>query len=127
LRPFPRKRAPKEVKRRFVAQSTDSSRKIYLPAASWRYWNDLFSGSLDNHKRAKAFFQWVAWLEDDLPALLATTEQKKKRNLIEAHFGPRIAAAIIPLSSVNKDANLIVTSHTQGPLIISQPSKPWRG
>jgi len=46
----------------------------------------------DNHVKAKAFFQWVSWLEDDLDSLLNSNDVAGMKGTLTEAFGDTIAS-----------------------------------
>lgn len=81
---------------------------------------------LDGHKRAKAFFQWLDWLELDMAALVEQNEQTRQRTLLEEKFGPRVAAAVVPLTTSAGASGLLICNAHAGDIVVDSPSQPWR-
>lgn len=80
---------------------------------------------LDDHKRAKAFFQWLDWLEQDMTALVEQNELACQRRLLEEKFGSRVAAAVIPMRNTGF-SNLQISNAHAGNIIIDSPAQPWQ-
>lgn len=68
---------------------------------------------LDGHKRAKAFFQWLDWLEQDMAALVEQMEQAHQKTLLEEKFGSRVAAAVVPLTASTGASSLLIRVRTR--------------
>lgn len=80
---------------------------------------------LDDHKRAKAFFQWLEWLEQDMTLLVEQNKQSNQRALLEEKFGSRVAFAVAPLPASVGAGLLVHNSHGED-VIVESPSQPWR-
>ena len=75
----------------------------------------------DNHARARAFFKWVANLNEDLLSILDET----RRNVVRDHF-PTVLGAVVTASILDL-ITPVEASVTSTPKIhISNPPKPWR-
>ena len=81
---------------------------------------------LDGHKRAKAFFQWLDWLEQDMAALVEHMEQAHQKTLLEEKFGSRVAAAVVPLTASTGASSLLISNMHTGDIVIDSPAQPWR-
>ncbi len=81
---------------------------------------------LDEHKRAKAFFQWLDWLEQDMVALVEQMEQAHQKTLLEEIFGSRVAAAVAPLTASTGASSLLISNVHTGDIVIDSPAQPWR-
>ena len=81
---------------------------------------------LDGHKRAKAFFQWLDWLGQDMAALVEQSEQARQRTLLEEKFGSRVAAAVVPLAASTGASSLLISNARGGDIVVDSPSQPWR-
>ena len=81
---------------------------------------------LDGHKRAKAFFQWLDWLEQDMAALVEQMEQAHQKTLLEEKFGSRVAAAVVPLTASTGASSLLISNVHTGDIVIDSPAQPWR-
>ncbi len=68
----------------------------------------------NEHRKARAFFQWLTWIGDDLEALL-----KNPRDTIGKYFGKEIGDKLM--------SNPVVISYYKKPpkIIIRDPVKPW--
>lgn len=75
----------------------------------------------DNHARARAFFKWVADLNEDLLSILGET----RRNVVRDHF-PTVLGSVVTASVLDL-ITPVEASVTSTPKIhISNPPKPWR-
>ena len=81
---------------------------------------------LDGHKRAKAFFQWLDWLELDMAALVEQNDQARQRTLLEEKFGSRVAASVIPLTASTGAPSLLISNTHAGDIVVDSPPQPWR-
>jgi hypothetical protein len=77
----------------------------------------------DGNKKARAFFEWVSWVRNDLVDILSQPDITKISKNLEQHFGQGLikeAMANIPqvAATSNFQANV--------PTIQIKPSKPWR-
>lgn len=81
---------------------------------------------LDGHKRAKAFFRWLDWLEQDMAALVEQNEQARQRTLLEETFGSRVAAAVVPLTASPRASSLLISNAHTGDIVVDSPARPWR-
>lgn len=82
----------------------------------------------NDHRKARAFFQWVSWVRTDLVELLNQGDISKIVKSLQQSFGERIIVESAKGIYVS-GAPAIVVGHTgQTPRIqISNPSKPWGG
>ena len=75
----------------------------------------------DNHARARAFFKWVAVLNEGLLSILDET----RRDVVRDHF-PTVLGAVVTASILDL-ITPVEASVTSTPKIhISNPPKPWR-
>ncbi len=81
---------------------------------------------LDGHKRAKAFFQWLDWLEQDMAALVGQSEQALQKPLVEEKFGSRVADAVFPLTTSTGVSSLVINNDYTGNIVVDSPAQPWR-
>lgn len=84
------------------------------------YWHE------HNHRKARAFFQWVAWIRADLIDILSQPDIKEIGKSLERQFGQSV------ISEASKDVYAAAASMLMPPRVeavphvnISNPSKPW--
>ena len=75
----------------------------------------------DNHARARAFFKWVANLNEDLLSILDET----RRNLVRDHF-PTVLGAVVTASILDLITSVEASVTSTPKIHISNPPKPWR-
>lgn len=116
-------RAPVNVQK-LIERTTDGKWVIRNPVCFEENFADKWH--LDDHKRAKAFFQWLDWLEQDMVLLVEKNEQGRQRKLLEEKFGSRVAVAVAPLpASVGASGLLIHNAHSED-IVVDVPPQPWR-
>ena len=84
------------------------------------YWHE------NNHRKARAFFQWVSWIRTDLIDILNQSDIEKIGKSLEQQFGQSVMkeaardvyAALVPAFGQSRVA---AVPHIN----ISNPSKPW--
>ena len=74
----------------------------------------------DNHARARAFFQWVEALQEDLVDILAENRLGTARNRLAAVLGASAAAGHLGLITLTEAAASPARVH------ISSAARPWR-
>jgi len=82
----------------------------------------------DQNKRARAFFQWVAWARQDLVDVRLDVEFSEITPLLERALGAQqVKAAGEKLGLSGIGAPLIIVSSRKSETVrIENPSKPWR-
>ena len=75
----------------------------------------------DNHARARAFFKWVANLNEDLLSILDET----RRNVVRDHF-PTVLGAVVTASILDLITPVEASVPGTPKIHISNPPKPWR-
>lgn len=112
---------------------TNMHKLIEYADEKWIIRNPVCSGEnfadkwhLDNHKRAKAFFQWLDWVEQDMAALVEQNEQGHQRTLVEEMFGSRVAAAVVPLTASTEISSLLISNAYTGDIVVDSPPQPWK-
>jgi Cyclic GMP-AMP synthase DncV-like, nucleotidyltransferase domain len=78
----------------------------------------------DEHARARAFFQWVSMVQDDLSHLLESGDIEHGEAILEKSFGK--GAASKALSMASPAAGPAIITRKEVPHVeISKPPKPW--
>ena len=75
----------------------------------------------DNHARARAFFNWVADLKEDLFSILDETS----RNVLRDHF-PTVLGTVVTASVLDMITPVEASVPSTPRVHISNPPKPWR-
>lgn len=77
----------------------------------------------NNDKKARAFFQWVAWVYNDLIEIIENTDFERAKKLLGYRFGDKIIekASKGVIGAVLASSAVVTTPHIQ----INKPSKPW--
>lgn len=77
----------------------------------------------DKDRKAKAFFQWVSWLQTDLPQILSHLKAENISPTLKAAFGSTVVErAVAAMKSTSAAAAPSVSAPH---VIIENPSKPW--
>ena len=85
----------------------------------------------DNHAKAKAFFQWVDWLRNDLDNLLNAGEVRDMGHMLKEAFGENLTQSVmrrygvLPVVLVPKKSRNSDTPKYPKIELPSKPSKPW--
>uniref|UniRef100_UPI004055A46F nucleotidyltransferase domain-containing protein n=1 Tax=Candidatus Electrothrix sp. TaxID=2170559 RepID=UPI004055A46F len=79
----------------------------------------------DNDKRAKAFFQWIEWVESDLHHALQQEEPEKMQASFSKSFGQRAVNESFRKAGLLK-TTIAPTVISRRHVDITEPSKPWR-
>ena len=75
----------------------------------------------DNHARARAFFEWVADLNEDLVSILDET----RRDVVRKHF-PTVLGAVVTAIYLDLITSVEASVPSTPKIHISNPPKPWR-
>lgn len=117
-------RVPSNMQNNLIERTADGKWVIRNPVCLEENFADKWH--LDGHKRAKAFFQWVDWLEQDMTLLVEQDEQSRQRTLLEEKFGSRVAAAVVPLSAGGNTSSLLIHGVQGGDIVVDSPPQPWK-
>jgi len=80
----------------------------------------------NDNRKARAFFQWVVWVRNDLIEVLRQADMKKISESLEHHFGENITKkASAGLYIVSAPAILTHAKDDIPNVEIRNPSKPW--
>lgn len=80
----------------------------------------------NNHKKARAFFQWVSWVRIDLLEVLNQADIKRIGKSLEKHFGERIINETASGLHLSAAPAVLTRPKDEVPNIeIRSPSKPW--
>lgn len=79
----------------------------------------------DNDRKAKAFFQWIEWVESDLNYALQQEDTNKMQVAFSELFGQRVVNESFRKAGLLKTT--IAPAVIYRPCIeIAEPPKPWR-
>lgn len=112
----------KLAKRKIIFRTGDGKWNIPNPVNPGENFADRWHEN--NHRKAKAFFQWVSWVRDDLVSILGMFDINKITKSLMDVFGEN---AISKASSkVSISAPTVLISRPSPPKIeIRNPSPPW--
>ena len=80
----------------------------------------------NNHRKARAFFQWVSWVQSDLLEVLRQADIKKIKGSLEEHFGKNIINQASSNLYIPAALAVLTGSKDDVPHIeIRNPSKRW--
>lgn len=80
----------------------------------------------NNHERARAFFQWVSWVQSDLLEVLRQADIKKIKGSLEEHFGKNIINQASSNLYIPATPAVLTGSKDDVPHVeIRNPSKRW--
>lgn len=109
--------------RRIISLTTEG--KWYMPNPVNPYENLADRWHENNHERAKAFFQWVAWARRDFLEILAKNDIQKITESLAGSLGERAVASASSKLSLSTPA-LFAPAYKKGSTVeITNPSKPW--
>ena len=81
----------------------------------------------NNHKKARAFFQWVSWVRSDLLDVLNQADIRRIGKSLEEHFGEKIISKAASGLYLSAAPAVLARSRNDVPNVeIRNPSKPWR-
>jgi hypothetical protein len=118
----------------FLLEEELAKRKIIMrtPDGGWRISNPVNPGEnfadqwhKDNHRKARAFFQWVSWIREDLVSILGKVDFNKITKSLSDVFGE---STITKASSkLSLSVPTVLISRREPPVIeVRNPgNKPW--
>jgi len=74
-------------------------------------------------RKAKAFFQWVEWLQTDLSQMTSRTNEESNGDTLKAVFGAAVVGRVI--SNLERTANSGQQVVSPPHIKIENPGKPW--
>jgi hypothetical protein len=112
----------KLAKRKIIFRTENGEWKIPNPVNPGENFADRWHEN--NHIKAKAFFQWVSWVRDDLVTILGTVDINKITKSLSEVFGE---SAITKASSkLSLSIPTILVSKREPPIIeLKNPGRPW--
>ena len=112
----------KLAKRKIIIKTSDGKWKIPNPVNPGENFADRWHEN--NHRKARAFFQWVSWVRTDLVAILGMIDINKiTKSLMEVFGEETINKAS---SKLSLSVPTVLVSRPAPPKIeIRNPSKPW--
>lgn len=79
----------------------------------------------DNHRKARAFFQWVSWVNNDLVQIIQNADFSRTKDLLSHRFGNQIIEkAAQGITGLSAAGSVLIPKKTD-PIAIKQPNKPW--
>lgn len=79
----------------------------------------------DNHRKARAFFQWVKWIESDILQVSEDVDSKTITKSLNPFFGEGIVKEAVSKTFPASPA-FIIRQKDKADREVSSPEKPWR-
>mgnify|MGYP001565323325 FL=1 len=79
----------------------------------------------NDNRKASAFFQWIAWVRNDLIEILRQADMKKISESFEHHFGESITQKALAGFYIASAPTILTRSKANIPNVDIKPIKPW--
>lgn len=79
----------------------------------------------DNHKKAKAFFQWVEDVKQDMDMLLEAGDREEEQKTMQKIFGARVATNAFP-PSITGFPTIVIHGGDSKEYPVDDTPRPWR-
>ncbi|MGD9153689.1 MAG: nucleotidyltransferase [Gammaproteobacteria bacterium] len=79
----------------------------------------------NNHSKARAFFRWIKWLNNDITTILNLSETSELLDILQKSFGEQIADKALKKINASSKTKVETKKDTPHRTEISNPIKPW--